>query len=351
MGEPQFVAERFGFTKPKSIDREKGFVYGVRVLNTESRNDRVYPEAVSARAVEMYTAPCNIGHHFDPKTMLPLEPDPLKRFGRHLNPRAEAGGIVTDFRYNVEHEFAKPFGWAVENDPESLCFSHLARVQWQQKRDGKNRLVAESILEVASVDVVCDGGTTSGVFESYFRKQPKWTAEMLDPEKIVSELETDGAMIAFLTDLFAKLKPSSQSTKDMVISLVTAAMSGAAEPPADEATDAAAIAPAMESLRRFGPVGKWAAKRLDALFVAEAAKKRETWAQSFIKAAQVPDAAVTPLFVTLVAESMGNDARAKELCDERKQLPVYTGKRDAITSDRASGAKSVADLTAGYVTG
>jgi hypothetical protein len=347
MAQPQFVAEAFPFAKPASIDKEKGIVYGVRALNAESRNKRFYPESVSAKAVALYSAPCNLGHHFDPRTMLPVEPPPEKRFGRHMNPRAEKGGIVTDFRFNVEHAYAKPFLWAVENDPESLCFSHLARVQWAQKPDQQGRTVAESILEVASIDLVTDGGTTAGIFESR-----NWTPEMAvpDPEKIVGSLESDGAIIAFLTDLFAKLKPSSQSTKDMIVALVGAAMSGASEAPPEDA-DLAAAAPAMEHLRKYGgKVGKWAAERLDALFVAQAAAKRSEWATNLIKTEGVAEPLVTPVFVSMVAESFGNDARAKEIIADRKRLSVGAG-RPAQGSDRKAGGKSISELVDGYTAG
>lgn len=346
MSQTSFVVERFAFTRPTSIDREKGIVYGVRVLNAESKNARTYPEPVRAKAVQLYVAPCNLGHHYDPVTMIPVEAPPEKRFGRHTNPRVADGGIVTDFRFNPEHSFAKPFLWNVEHDPDALCFSHLARVQWHPKRDDKGRLVAESILEVASIDLVTDGGTTDGIFESR-----NWTLEMAAPdaEKIVSALETDGAAIAFLTDLFAKLKLSSQSTKDMVVSLVTAAMSGASEAP-PEGADAAAAMPAMETLRRMGKIGQWAAAKLDAFFVAESAKKRSEWAANLIKTEQVPDALVTPLFASMVAESYGNDARAKEIIADRKKLGAGATGAGAKSSDRAS-AKSIEELVNGYTIG
>lgn len=348
MAQPQFVAERFVFGKPASIDREKGIVRGVRVLNAESRNDRVYPEPVLRAALKLYAnLPVNVGHHYNPATMLPVEVPPPDRFGRlGPEPVIESGGITADYlQFNPKHPFAEQFLWACEHQPDLYSFSPLHRVKWAQKRDGKDRLVAESILEAASADIVSDGGTTSTIFES----RTKWAAEMaLDPEKIVGELESDGAIIAFLTDLFAKLKPSSQATKDMIVSLVGAAMSGATEPPADSA-DAAAAAPAMESLRRMGKVGKWAAERIDALFAAEALKRRKDWAQGLIKTEAVAESLVTPLFVEMVAESFGNEARAKEIIADRKRLATGTG-RAAQTSDRA-GAKSVKDLVDGYTVG
>jgi hypothetical protein len=351
-----FVAERFSFGRPVSIDREKGIVRGVRVLNAESRNDRVYPESVLRDCLKVYAnLPVNVGHHYDPATMLPREVPPSDRFGRlGPNPVIESGGITSDYlQFNPEHPFAKPFLWACENQPDLYSFSPLHRVKWARQRDGKNRLVAESILEAASADIVSDGGTTSTIFESR-----QWVSEMTpDPEAIASSLETDGAVIAFLTDLFAKLKVSSQSTKDTITSLVTSAMSGntdAAAAGAGDGADAAAAAPAMEALRRLGPVGKWAATRLDAHFVAEAAKRREKWASELIKSEQLADSLVSPVFVTMVAESFGNEAKAKELIADRKKLGGTGGTGGANnggSGNQRTGAKSVEELVAGYVAG
>ena len=338
MAQPGFVAERFAFPKPVSIDRERGVVHGVRVLNAESRNDRVYPESVLAAAVKLCAhLLVNVGHHYDPRTMLPAEVPPQDRFGRlGPNPRVEGGGVTADYlQFNPEHPFAKPFLWACEHQPDLYSFSPLHRVKWSPRRDGKNRLVAESILEAASADIVSDGGTTSSVFESR-----TWAGEQMEgmpnAEEIAGSLESDGAWIAFLTDLFAQAKGLAQPTKDTIMALVTAALSGSAAEPPPEDAGAEMAAPALESLRRMGKVGRWAAARLDKLFVAEANQKRQEWAASLIKAEAVPESLVTPLFTSLVAESFGNEAKAKEIIADREKLGgAGGGKGTPVTSDRA----------------
>lgn len=334
----RFTAEAFGFSPPASIDREKGIVYGVRALARESRNGRVYPARATESAVALYGAPCNLGHHVSESTGLPTEVPPEKRFGVHKNPRADDRGIVTDFHFNPKHPFAEQFIWAVEHAPELLCFSHLARVQWAPKRDDKGRQVAESILEVASIDLVTDGGTTSTIFESLNRKQ--WVSEMeLKAADVVSQMETDGAVVAFLTDMFSELKGkvTDQATRDMIVSMVTAAMSGAAEPPADAAAPEDAMAsPAMECLKRMGKVGQWAARKLASHFTAEALARREKWARDLIAAEAVPASLVSDVFVSTVAESMSNPDRAKALIADRKRLGAPAG--GAQHSPRGTGA-------------
>lgn len=362
MGAPSctsFVAESESIVfEAGSIDRVKGLVRNVRVCGPRSKNGRKYPLPVMERSLSLYAAPSYIGHHFDPHSGLPIEPPTDKKFGRMIDPRSNSGGIVADYKFNPEHAFAKPFLWAAENDPKEYCFSPIKRVRWEAGADGRPRLdsdgdqVAESILDIASVDVVSAGGTTSSIFESL--NKPTWAFEMAAPDaqKIADSLETDGAWIAFLTDLFAKMKGLSQPTKDAISAMMAAAMAGSTDAavPA-EGADAAALAPAMESLRRFGPVGRWAAKRLDALFVAEAATKRNDWAAALIKSEGVAEGLITPLFTSMVAESFGNDARAKEIIADRKKLGTPAGGgKGGQTSDR-TGVKTVAELVAGYVAG
>lgn len=352
---PAFVCERFDSVRPTRIDRDKGVVEGVRVLNAVSRNGRVYPESVLHAHLGLYrNLPVNVGHHFDFATMTPLPVPPGDRFGvLGSNPRVDAGGVTSDLQFNPEHAFAKPFLWACENSPALYSFSPLHRVKWCLKRDAQSRLVAESILEAASADIVSDGGTTSTIFESR-----TWAREaMADGSSkpvaadVAAQLETDGDWMAFLTDLFNEAKGLSQTTKDMVISLVTSAMSAsAAEPPAP-GSDMAAAAPAMEALKRFGKVGKWAAEQLDRLLTAEAAKKRQEWAAELVKAELVPESLVTPVFLGLVAESYGNESRAKEVIADRKALSAGgAGKGTPVTSDRA-GAKTVKQLVEEFTFG
>jgi hypothetical protein len=49
---PPFISERLALAKPSgTIDREKGIVYGVRIVNNESGNGRRYPQPVLIAAI------------------------------------------------------------------------------------------------------------------------------------------------------------------------------------------------------------------------------------------------------------------------------------------------------------
>jgi hypothetical protein len=202
-----FVAERLQLSVPTgAVDRRNNTVRGIRVVGPRSRNGRKYPPHVTAKHIALFSAPCNIGHHYDPRTMVPIEVPPDKKFGRVVNPRVQGDGINGDLKYNPEHAFAKPFLWACENDPSEYSFSVLQRVKWKQGRDADGDLVAESILEVASIDIVTDGGTNTTVFESLNKRFVREGATMIpDVNPIVSQLETPGLAVGFLADFFKAL--------------------------------------------------------------------------------------------------------------------------------------------------
>ncbi len=188
-----YTAERFDPSATRlTVDRSRNIVPRVRVAGLRSRNGRKYPERVLRAALALYdNVRVNVGHHRNDVTGLPAEVPPTARFGRLTSPAFETSGIVADLHYNPEHPFAKPFLWAAENDPRAFAFSHLAAVRWLPQPDGDGDQVAESINHVASVDIVTEGGATSGVFESAVWESARW----VDPgrEKIRRTIEAAGA--------------------------------------------------------------------------------------------------------------------------------------------------------------
>jgi hypothetical protein len=200
-----FVAEYLSLAVPRgTVDRRTGTVRNVRVIGKRSRNQRKYPPEVTARHVAMFGVGVNVGHHFDPRTGLPTEVPPTDRFGRLENPRVHAEGVNADLRFNPEHAFAKPFCWACENNPALYAFSVLQRVKWRPGKDADGDVVAEAILEVASVDIVTDGGTTSTIFES-FTREGKGSMFPTDPKALAAQFESAGQLAGFLTDFLAAL--------------------------------------------------------------------------------------------------------------------------------------------------
>jgi hypothetical protein len=148
---------------PRKVDRDKGVIYGVKVLGWESKNGRRYlPEDVR-RKVHLYDGvPVNIDH--------PLRPgetrDSDARFGRLVKPRYESDGLNADLEFLKCHPMAPRICEAAARMPEVFGLSHNA--------DGETRLeagvtVVTSIEEVRSVDVVTQPATTDGLFEGHRR--------------------------------------------------------------------------------------------------------------------------------------------------------------------------------------
>lgn len=250
-----FVCERFALSAPAgSVDRAAGVVRNVRVIGPRSRNGRKYPPAVTARHAALFDgAAVNLGHHFEARTGLPAEVPPQARFGRLANPRAANGGVVADLMFNPKHPFAESFAWAVTNAPEMYSFSALQRVRWQKARDADGDQVAEAILEVSSVDLVCDGATTSSVFES-FTREANGSMFPVDPAEVAKKLTGPGMTIGFVVDLL-----NAVDLDDAGWALVLNALAGFTPPgatatatAANPALDAAIDGAAAESRRRVG---------------------------------------------------------------------------------------------------
>jgi hypothetical protein len=336
---PEYVTERLGpLARPSgTIDRDKGIVFGVRVVNCESGNGRYYPPAVLRAAASKYEGrPSYWGHRKSPTDTA----DPNVRFGtlRNVRPSADGKGLDADLHLNPKKRESEDFFWACENDPGFYSLSPHHLIRWHRQLDRDGRKVAESIDEVASVDVVSEGGTTSSVFEALGDQQ-------MTPQEVAATVTDAAALDTWLKDFFDALDPATftAEVKTAAAETLAAAVSGVDEvsEPADPAADPAA---AMESLRRRGKVGKWAAGELDARFTKEAAETARTKARDLCRAAGLSDAHVSEVFLEMVTEAKSDD-RAKALIAERKQL--VAGKQSPRTTTGGTGKQSVKDIVAG----
>lgn len=144
------------------IDREQGVLHGVKIIGSQSRNGRLYPDDTLRDAIHLYeNSKVNLDHP---------EGDPLRprsyqdRFGLIRDVRLrENDGLYGDFRFNPRHPLAEQLLWDAENAPENVGFSH--NVEAFVRRDDET-VVVEKIVAVRSVDLVADPATTAGLFES-----------------------------------------------------------------------------------------------------------------------------------------------------------------------------------------
>ena len=142
---------------------------GVKIVGYESpSHKRRYPKEVLSRDASKYEgARVFIDHPegiYNPSASRVPRPAG-SHLGRIRNPRVdEARGLIGDLHVMPTHPLASSVKWAAENDPTAYALSHLADLIGT--RDGAGWFNTNSIDKVHSVDVVSNGGTTAGLFES-----------------------------------------------------------------------------------------------------------------------------------------------------------------------------------------
>ena len=146
------------------VDREKGVIFGVKILGLESKNRRSYPKETIVRAASLYEgAKVNVDH----PTGNPNSPRSYAdRMGSLRNVRvgSESQGMFADYHFNPKHALAEQLIWDAEHVPENVGFSH--NVEAKTSRGTNGHTIIEEITRVQSVDLVADPATTRGLFES-----------------------------------------------------------------------------------------------------------------------------------------------------------------------------------------
>lgn len=159
------LVESVTFDSKTKLDKEKGIVHDVKILGRFSEHGYRYTDTAMKRAIPLYEGkPINIDH---PKERsIGTERRYADRFGRIANVYFREGdnpGLYGKVHYNKGHALASQFEWDVENSPNNLGLSHMARGS-TAVRSGK--VLVESITLVKSVDLVADPATNTGLFES-----------------------------------------------------------------------------------------------------------------------------------------------------------------------------------------
>lgn len=145
---------------PQGMKVNGNVIPGVKVLGFESpSHKRRYPIEAMRQDVGKYEGARVNFDHPEPGRLRPA----AAGFGRIRAPRVDEGrGIVGDLHFNPEHPFAKAIAWAAEHDPAQYSLSHLADLEGVREGDW---FITKRIDKVHSVDVVSNGGTTTGLFE------------------------------------------------------------------------------------------------------------------------------------------------------------------------------------------
>lgn len=176
---PVLLRETIANIKGSRVDRDKGVIYGVKVVGRHSQNTHGqvcadgrpvegtdYTDAALQEELQLLRSmPYGINSNVD-------HGDPKRREARSAHDRFAwlteselvPDGIFANLHFlDPKDPLAVKMMNAAEQKPDAYALSHNALGRGQVL---ERRYVVTSITEVRSVDIVSDGGTNSGLFES-----------------------------------------------------------------------------------------------------------------------------------------------------------------------------------------
>lgn len=211
--------------KPSTVDRDKGIIFGVKVIGTDSSRGYRYPletlqDAVTRKLYEGVKV--NVDHLLESGALRPAE----DRFGQLMNARFESDGIYADLHYLKSHPLAERVAEAAERMPGAFGFSHHAFGQ-PISRNGEK--VVPRIERVASVDLVADPATNSGLFEGEsmskqkVKIRPILEAAFPKTKRLLEQMEDVVPADAMMEEPPAELSSDDQAVEALV-GLIRAAL-------------------------------------------------------------------------------------------------------------------------------
>jgi hypothetical protein len=186
------VLEYVQATKPCRVDRDKGIIYGCKLVGLQSKNGGRYTLEGLREAAPMFEgAKCNLNHPDRDKPG--KDRDVQDRFGIFHNYMVGDDGAYADLHYLKSHPFAAVACEAAENPQleTALGFSQNARTI--QVPDGNGGIIHESITRVRSVDLVADPATTCSIFESENQAMNDPHTQGMAGDDVVPDATTDTA--------------------------------------------------------------------------------------------------------------------------------------------------------------
>lgn len=152
--------------QPARVDREKGIIYGVKILGKHSKNEngmREYADEVLQHAPEIYEG---MQTNYDHPELSQARAD--RKFddaaGVLRNVQLRDGEPYGDLHLLVSDPKAQKLLEAAEKMPDRFALSHNADGEVVRSPDGRS--IVRKLHRVRSVDVVHRGGTCNTLFES-----------------------------------------------------------------------------------------------------------------------------------------------------------------------------------------
>jgi hypothetical protein len=361
-----------------TLDPEKPVLRNVKVAGLNSKNRRQYTPEALRRALGMYEgAEVNIDHPAKPDAPRGLS----EKFGRLRGVRLKEDGAYADrLEYNPHHPMAKTVEWWAKHAPASLGLSHNAS---GRGRDKDGVFVVEEIVGVRSVDLVGAPATTQGLFEHQLPMQKITFKELVEganlgPPKpqILTRLMEEGVMPpdmavdapapgadadmaisgAFeqagtallqqfmaggceLKDCLAKMKSLLKAHMDMSGKEPKKSESDSGEKDDGDMKDAKeSVQPAVSGNVNVSAL----LEELDRFKAERALEQKRAKAEGLVKAARLPDEAVTDIFMEQLTHAPDEKAM-KALVEDRRQLVSVRRPRSSAPGAAANGWSALSD--------
>lgn len=187
----------------RRVDRERGIVYGVKILSPKSRNGRVYTQRCLMEAAPRFDGVCaNADHPDDPEDVRSIR----DRLGVFRNPQYRDGSIYADLHLIKSHPLASSILEAATKPELASCLGASMNADGDVDMIDGTPTVTR-ILEIRAVDIVSKPATVEGLFESVQSKRAKSSAH---PAPIRTQPKRGTTMKITLREWFRKvplLKP------------------------------------------------------------------------------------------------------------------------------------------------
>lgn len=154
-----------GQAKDDKVDREKGIIYDVPILASDSKNGNVYPLAVMQEASNLFEgARVYVNHGKKTPDDRGVQPRKVaERLGVIRGVKVTDKGLRADLHYLKTNADADLVAEAAEKNLSDFGMSQASVCRYRRDRRGKRHV--SKIVKVVSVDVVDDPGTVSTLSE------------------------------------------------------------------------------------------------------------------------------------------------------------------------------------------
>jgi hypothetical protein len=160
LAEKSFAVLETVMASPARVDRDKGVIFGVKIIGLSSVNGNEYPITVLEQAIPLYEGAAVFINH--PSAEEAEVRELYDHFGTLHNVYEEEDGLYGDLFYKKSHELADKIVDAAEKKPREFGLSHNAQIVTE---NGLAKGKVSQILRVRSVDLVSNPATTKGLFE------------------------------------------------------------------------------------------------------------------------------------------------------------------------------------------